>query len=113
MDELYDFLTGAPDFLSANGGVGPFGTNAATARRIELGDIVLLANAEGEYYHSLIICGFSDNDVLVCAQSDDALDRPLSTYNYASLRVIHIEGARLLFDYDMMFENIFNGTALP
>ena len=113
VDELYDFLTGAPDFLSANGGVGPFGTNAATARRIELGDIVQLANAEGEYYHSLIICGFSDNDVLVCAQSDDALDRPLSTYNYASLRVIHIEGARLLFDYDMMFENIFNGTALP
>ncbi len=113
VEELYNFLIGAPDFLSANGGSGPYGRNAMSARMIEVGDIVQLANEEGDFYHSLIISGFTDNDILVCAQSNDALDRPLSSYNYTSLRIIHIEGARLPFNDTQLFENILNGTALP
>lgn len=113
VDELYGFLTGSPDFASVNGGAGPFGKDAMEARSIMLGDVIQLANTEGAFYHSLLICGFTENDILVCAQSDDALDRPLSSYNYASLRIIHIEGARLSFNSEQIFNNIFNGESLP
>lgn len=113
VDELFDFLTGARDFAEQNGGTGPYGRDAMVAETVELGDVVQLRNTNGEFYHTLIISGFTDNDILVCAHSDDALDRPLSTYNYAALRVIHIDGARINFDSDSIFEGIFNGTSLP
>ncbi len=113
VDELYDFLVGTPSFSSENGGEGPYGENAMTSRMIERGDIIQLARPNGEFYHSLIISGFTDSDILVCAQSDDALDRPLSSYNYGSLRVLHILGARLLFKDTEIFQNIYNGEALP
>ena len=113
VDELYSFLTAAPDFAEANKGYGPYGRDASVARTVELGDVIQLRNSRGAFYHSLIISGFTDTDVLVCAQSDDALDRPLSTYNYTSMRIIHIDGARLLFDDTVAFENIFNAIALP
>ena len=94
VNELYRFLIGVPEFTEANGGIGPFATNAAESRLVELGDVVQLRNAEGEFYHTLIISGFEENDILVCAHSDDALDRPLSSYNFAGVRILHVEGAR-------------------
>ena len=78
----------------------------------ELRDVVQLSNDEGRFYHTLIISGFTDNDILVCAHSDDALDRPLSSYNYAGIRILHIEGARLNFDTDTSFNDLINGVAL-
>jgi len=113
VDELFDFLTGAPDFAMANGGVGPYGRNAMAAELIEIGDVIQLANTDGEFYHTLIISGFTDTDILVCAQSDDALDRGLSTYNYASLRIIHIDGARLEFNNEKIYTDILEGISLP
>lgn len=113
VDELYDFLTEASDFVSENRGVGPFGRDAMIAETIELGDIIQLRNAQGDFYHTLLISGFTDSDILVCAHSDDALDRPLSTYGYASLRIVHIDGARILFESEKLFENILNGISLP
>ncbi len=113
VDELYRFLTGNPDFIAVNGGVGPYAANAETVRQIELADVVQLANEDGAFYHTLIISGFTDNDILVCAQSDDALDRPLSTYNFASLRILHIQGARVNFDTEAAFQNILNARSLP
>ena len=113
VDELYNFLTGAPDFSSANGGYGPFATDARIAQTIDIGDVIQLANENGDFYHSLIISQFTDNDILVCAQSNDALDRPLSSYNYSSLRALHIEGAMLYFDDAVLSKNILDGTSLP
>ena len=113
VDELFDFLTGTPEFSEANGGIGPYATNAIDSRQILMGDVVQLQNAEGNFYHSLIISGFTDNDILVCAQSDNALDRPLSTYNYAGIRILHIEGARISFDTTAIFENLINGISIP
>lgn len=112
VDELYRFLIGIPEFASANGGVGPYASDARESRKIELGDVIQLANTSGDFYHTLIISGFTENDVLVCAQSDDALDRPLSTYNYASLRVLHIEGARIEFNTDESFRKLLDGEEL-
>jgi hypothetical protein len=111
--ELYDFLIGIPEFRDANGGEGPYATDAAVSQKIEIGDVIQLQNEAGDFYHTLFISGFTDNDVLVCAHTDDALDRPLSTYRYAGIRVLHIEGARLLFDDETTFQNLLNGVALP
>ena len=113
VDELYNFLTGAPDFASNNKGYGPYATDARRAGTIDVGDVIQLANEEGEFYHTLIISQFTDNDILVCAQSNDALDRPLSSYNYTSLRALHIEGAMLYFDGDTLSRDILDGRSLP
>ncbi len=113
VNELYDFLTAAPDFARENLGYGPFATDARRAGTIDVGDILQLADMSGRYYHSLIISEFTDTDILVCAHANDALDRPLSSYNYASLRALHIEGAMLYFDEEAPFENILNASSLP
>lgn len=113
VDELYSFLTGAPDFTSQNKGYGPYATDALAARKLEIGDIIQLADTSGSFYHSLIISEFTQNDVLVCAQSNDALDRPLSSYNYASLRALHIEGAMIYLDEEKLFNDVFNAISLP
>ena len=108
---FYDFITGNPAFTAENGGIGPFGREVR-AREIELGDFIQLANEEGEYYHTLIITGFEPNDILVCAHTDDSLNRPLSSYNYASLRFIHIDGVRVDLPDDVCFEPLLEGIAI-
>ncbi len=113
VDELYKFLTGVPEFASNNKGYGPSATDARRAGTIEVGDIIQLANENGEFYHSLIISDFTDTDILVCAQSNDALDRPLSSYTYTTLRALHIEGAMLYFDDELLSDNILEGISIP
>ena len=113
VDELYNFLTGAPDFSSQNKGYGPFATDARDAQTVNVGDVIQLSNEEGSFYHSLIISEFTQNDILVCAQSNDALDRPLSTYTFSGMRVLHIEGAMLYFDDETIYQNLLSGTSLP
>lgn len=113
VDEFFAFITGAPEFVAANGGTGPRGSDVTDASQIEIGDVIQLQNDRGEFYHSLLISEITDDDILICAHSDDSLDRPLSTYNYASLRVIHIERATINLDLDTDFQNILEGIALP
>ena len=112
VDEFFNFITGVPQFLSANGGIGPRGSNVTDGRVIERGDVIQLANDSGEFYHSLFISELTDNDILVCAHSDDALDRPISSYNFATLRVIHIERAVVELDTDTSFNSLIGGTAI-
>ena len=113
VEPFYDFMIGKPEFAMANGGTGPFAVEATSSREIARGDVIQLARADGDFYHTLIISGFSEDDVLVCAHSDDALDRPLSSYHYASLRVLHIEGARLEIDTESSYRALLEGQALP
>ena len=112
VNELYNFLIGAPDFIANNGGYGPYATDARSASRIDLGDIIQLARNDGTFYHSLIITGFTDNDILVSAQSNDALDKPLTSYNYTSLRYIHIEAVRMEVTDDNCFSDLIEGISL-
>ena len=76
-------------YLQENGGVGPFGIDVPTTM-IEPGDVVQLQNAQGTYYHTLMITGVDGDDFLVSAHTNDAKNRPLSTYNYAGARFLHI-----------------------
>ena len=113
VDEFFNFVTGKPEFREANGGIGPRGVDVRDGRIIEIGDVIQLANDEGRYYHSLIISGFTDDDILICAHSDDALDRAISTYNYASLRVIHIEKSVAQIGGEGFFQALLNGNSFP
>jgi hypothetical protein len=108
---FYDFITEQPVFASQNSGLGPFGREVR-AREIQLGDFIQLADEAGDYYHTLIITGFEPNDILVCAHTDDALNRRLSTYNFYSLRFIHIDGVRIEVADDVCYQPLLEGTAI-
>ena len=108
---FYDFVTEQPVFAGENAGIGPFGREVR-AREIEPGDFIQLADEAGDYYHTLIITGFEPNDILICAHTDDALNRRLSTYNYASLRFTHIDGVRIEVPDDICFEPLLEGRAI-
>ena len=81
------------NFLTQNDGVGPYGAEVPRGSA-QLGDVVQLGRHSGEFYHSLMICGFRQGRILICAHSDDALMRPLSSYRAERLRFIHIQGVR-------------------
>ena len=111
VEYLYDFLTGRRDFMQMNGGIGPYGFEVDSTGAIE-GDVVQLADETEDFYHTLIISGFSEGQTLVCAHTNDALYKPLSTYNFSSLRYIHIEGVRLdILDYNC-FSDLIEGISL-
>ena len=112
VDELYDFLTDSGDFAQDATPLGPYGEEATSRDQIMIGDVIQLQNRSGQYYHTLIISEILPNDILVCAQSDDALERPLSTYNFASLRIIHILGGTIELASDDAFLTLLNGTAI-
>lgn len=83
---LYDFLVG-------NKGVGPF-AEETTPDKLEVGDIVQLGRATGDFYHSPVVVGIEDDEIYVAAHSYDAFNRPLSSYDFAQVRGIHILGVR-------------------
>ena len=111
VEYFYDFITGAPTFSSENGNIGPFGI-LTDAMGVFEGDVVQLADDTGDFYHTLIITGFSGGQTLVSAHTNDALDKPLSEYNYASLRYIHIEGVRIEIADDNCFFDLIEGVSL-
>ena len=111
VEYFYDFLIGRRDFMQMNGGIGPYGIEVDSPGAIE-GDVVQLADETGDFYHTLIISGFSEGQTLVCAHTNDALDKPLSTYNFSSLRYIHIEGVRLELIDDNCFFDLIEGISL-
>ena len=111
VEYFYDFMTEQPNFASENLGIGPFGREIR-ARELEVGDFIQLQNGMGDYYHTLVVTGFEPNDILICAHSDDALDRRLSTYNFASLRLIHIDGVRAEIPDDTCYQNLLDGISI-
>lgn len=105
---FYDFMTGVPEFASRNGGVGPYATEVSR-RRARVGDAVQLANEAGDWYHTVIISELRDGEIYVCAQSNDALDRPLSSYTFASARFLHFLGVRFDVDDEPCFSYLISG----
>lgn len=99
------------DFLTSNEDVGPFG-NEALLREIHTGDVIQLADEEGDYYHSLLVIGRDADELLVSAHSTDVFARPLSSYDYGTLRAIRIEGYRSARDMCDCFEGLLSGTRL-
>lgn len=82
------------NFLISNEGEGPFAREAELSE-LEVGDIVQLGTAAGDFYHSPVVVAAARGKICVAAHSLDAFMRPLSSYNFARVRGIHILGARL------------------
>lgn len=101
------------DFLISNKEQGPFAT-LTTAEDVEKGDIIQLGNADGLYYHTVIVVDKADNEIFIAAHSDDYYRRPLSDYDYSFIRYLHIEGIRFeLQSRDYCFETLINGGIEP
>ena len=81
------------DFLINNDSTGPFATEV-TQGEADIGDVIQLGRADGDFYHSLLIVSTYPM-ILVASHSYDALDRPLYSYNYYTARFLHIDGARI------------------
>lgn len=81
------------NFLVSNKGAGPF-AEEVPIDQLEIGDIVQLGRATGDFYHSPVVVGFSGNNILVAAHSYDAFGRTLASYHAAQYRGIHILGVR-------------------
>jgi hypothetical protein len=111
VEYLYRFLTGDPSYLRENGGDGPYATEVTFAQGLRLGDIVQLANAAGDFYHTLLITGFDGQIPLVCAHNDDAYMRPLSTYRFGSARFLRPIGSRLYADTGDAYRQLLEGVA--
>ncbi len=108
---LYDFLVGVPAFAEANGGIGPYGREV-TVTELSPGDVIQLADEAGDYYHTLMLTAVLPDELLVSAHTRDALNRPLSSYSYASARYIHIEGVRIELPDDGCFDGLIEGREL-
>lgn len=80
------------DFLVNNLSVGPYGREAFMQEALP-GDVVQLADFEGDFYHTLVIVATMPQ-ILVAAHSRNVLNKPLEDYNFDSARFIHIEGVR-------------------
>lgn len=85
VEYLFDFLTG-------NDSVGPFAAVVPQEAAMP-GDLVQLADATGDFYHTLLVTANLPR-ILVAAHDDNALDRPLASYDYAQARSLHILGVR-------------------
>lgn len=80
------------NFLTTNKSVGPY-AHEVSQREVMPGDIVQLGTDAGDFYHSPVITAVHPA-ILVAAHTYDALDRPLSTYDYGIARFLHIDGVR-------------------
>lgn len=87
VEYLYNFLVGNKD------GVGPFAEEVPLSA-LEVGDIVQLGTAAYDFYHSPVVVGVENGNIYVAAHTFDAFMRPLSSYNFARARGIHILGVR-------------------
>ena len=111
VEYLYDFLTGDPAFVVENGGIGPYG-HEVPRQLVQIGDVVQLADDTGDYYHSLLVTAVLPDELLLSAHTNDALNRPLSSYEYGAARFIHISGVRVELPYRACYSDLIRGTAL-
>lgn len=81
------------NFLIDNKESGPF-AEETSRDYVQPGDILQLGNVHGNFYHSQIIVASDQDEIFTSAHSDDAYMRPLSTYNYATVRFLKILGVR-------------------
>lgn len=85
------------DFLTSNSGAGPYGVELPLFLA-QIGDVIQLSFDGESFTHTVIITRIllfpTPSSILIAAHSNDALDRPLNTYNYKAVRLIHIAGAR-------------------
>lgn len=81
------------NFLVSNEGAGPF-AEEVELDKLEIGDIVQLGSATGDFYHSPVVVSVHGGHILVAAHTYDTYGKPLYSYSFAKVRGIHIIGVR-------------------
>lgn len=85
-------------FLVNNQSIGPFAEETDISQILPA-DIVQLGDENGDFYHSLLVLRTGDiptpENTYIAAHTNDAFMRPLSSYEYANIRFLHILGARI------------------
>lgn len=81
------------NFLVNNDGAGPF-AEETELENLQIGDIVQLGRANGDFYHSPVVVRVSRGQIYVAAHTYDVYNKPLNSYNFAVARGIHIIGVR-------------------
>ena len=100
------------NFLTGNDNVGPFGREVSENELLP-GDVIQLGRNDTGFYHTLLFLDRQEGELLVAAQSDDALDRPLSTYTYDYARFLRIDGVRLdIPNTEDCFASLLSGVAI-
>ena len=82
-------VTELQKFLLNNTHKGPKAIRVAL-NQLKLGDLIQLRQNPNRFNHTLIVTAITQNEIFVCAHSNDALNRPLSSYNYFELLPLHI-----------------------
>lgn len=81
------------DFLVNNKSVGPRGIEILQ-NQIQIGDLIQLSQDGQRFSHSLIVVGIQNpnylGDILIATHSQDALNRPVATYEFRKIRFVHI-----------------------
>ena len=89
VEYLWNYLT------RKNGTVGPIGT-PCEIHQLYPGDLIQLSFTGEKFQHSPIVVAVRfpivPENILVAAHSFDADNRPLSTYEYRDIRMLHITG---------------------
>lgn len=84
-------------FLTTNKGPGPFGKEVGMDKIVP-GDVIQFGDEVKGFHHSLLVLETVPNptydDILIATHSYDAINRPLSSYQFTQIRFIHIEGVR-------------------
>ena len=80
-------------FICNNKGIGPYG-HVCEMNEAEIGDIIQLSFDGVQFTHSLLLTNKIQNEAFVSTHTYDAYNRPLNSYFYQKIRVIHIDGIR-------------------
>ncbi|MBQ2242183.1 MAG: amidase domain-containing protein [Clostridia bacterium] len=97
------------DFMINNRSVGPIALPAPISSA-EPGDVIQLAR-EGDWYHTLVVTRVEGDEILVAAHTIDALDKPLTEYQYDEARLIHFIAVKYS-ESPECFLPLLNGTEL-
>lgn len=81
------------EFLLDENSIGPK-ARVCTLKELERGDLIQLRQNPTHFNHSLIVTKIERGQIYVCAHSNDALDKPLSSYNFFDMLPLHIEGIK-------------------
>ena len=80
-------------FLVSNTGRGPFGEVCPLEKALP-GDLFQMSFVDGIYTHSGLIVDVQPGAIFIAAHTIDSDNRPLNSYDYQAVRIIHILGAR-------------------
>lgn len=85
------------NFLTTNKGVGPYGHEVDIAQ-VEPGDVVQFILGKDDFEHTAIVMKTgatpAPDNILIAAHSNDCNCRQVDTYEYQSVRFLHIDGVR-------------------